>query len=87
MKWASREEYNWEPDANFQRWAETIWNWDVFGYLPTLLSFQESNLLKENVGFLMYNATGYLCATSKLSTETPYLFIFFFVGGRVLYKD
>lgn len=53
MEWASWEEHNWEPDADFQREAETIWNLDVFGYLPTLLSFQESNLLKATVGFLM----------------------------------
>lgn len=56
MEWASWEAYNWEPDASFQRMAETLWNFNVLGYLPTLLSFQESNLLTGSAGFFMYNA-------------------------------
>lgn len=46
-EWVSWEEYSWELDA--------IWNVDVFGFLPALLRFQESNLLKGTPGFLLYN--------------------------------
>lgn len=53
MEWASWEECSWELDASFQKEEKTVWHLDVFGYLPTLHSFQESNFLKGTVVFLL----------------------------------